>query len=959
MKKFLLLSIQISLIAFMAALLLSGLNLNAQPNKKRVVKNNKSEIFGRNQKEIEGNVAKVIQQQIEESISLYNDSLSQAKSLKSATAAAAISETDSLILVSLYNATNGDNWTNNTNWLNGPINTWHGITVVSDKVTKIELKKNNLEGTIPEVLGNLESLEYLDLDSNKISGTIPVELGNLTNLVLLYLNDNQLTGSIPEGLQQLVKLKWLNLRQNLLTGSIPDGLAALPLEFLDLSNNGLTGVIPGGLGQKTTLKWLNLGDNDLTGAIPVELEQFSVIEQLYLNGNQLTDTVPFNLGNLTKLKWLNLSVNKLSGSFPEGLGQLDSLELLYLNENLFTGAILVETGDFAKLEWLDLSKNQFEGNIPEGLGQLSNLKLLYLNENLLTGPIPAALGQLSLLQWLILSSNQLTGSLPEEIGLMTNLKYLNVEANLLDLLPDISAPDSLIDLVVSGNKLTFEDFEYNMDLISDVNFIYSPQDSIGENAAFTKNIGESFSYTLTTGGTQNNYQWYRNGVLLDSQISVILDFSSLTSGDAGTYYCEVTNDVVPGLTLTSKKISLQVNDTITLSFNAGWNIFSSTVMPGNADMENIFQTLIEDGQLKKVMDESGNTLENFGVFGGWKNGIVDLKRTEGYKINMISPATLDLMGSIASFPFEIQLNAGWNIISWPSANEQDALDVFQSLINSGTLKKVMDESGNVIENYGVFGDWKNFIGNLKPGEGYKVNVISASNLIINESGSKSEVILNKTVASTHFQPVFEGHGVDQMNINLVNLSESGIITGDEIGVFYENVCVGSGKVSDQNSTILNIIASAADNNNGEINGFMPGGEVILKLFRNGGEYLLPFTPVNNSSNIFEKNGSIFATVSTHLTTDVVMPENELEISFYPNPFNEFITIQINLKKRDNLTVEVYDLFSRRIVQLYNGSADGMLKINWDGNNSAGNRVAPGVYAIRVNSLVEKVLLNGK
>lgn len=983
MKKFLLLLKLISMKMLMVVLFFSGINLKAQQNKKSVTENYTSEILVRVQKEVEDNVNNIIQNQIQESGSAYSNPSTKKKLLKSTVTVETVTENDSLALVSLYNSTGGDNWINNLNWLSGPINTWHGITVVSDKVTRINLKNNNLVGNIPAALGSLGSLEILDLDTNILSGTIPVEignlsnlrylylngnkltgsipttLGNLTNLLLLYLNNNELSGSIPEELQQLVKLKWLNLKENNLSGSIPDVFADLPLEFFELSDNNLTGDIPVGLGQLTTLKWLSLSNNNLTGTIPVEFGQLSAIEQLYLKGNQITDSVPFNFGVLTKLKWLDLSDNQLTGSFPAGLGQLDSLNLLYLNDNLFTGAIPVEAEDFELLEWFDLSANQFDGTIPERMGQLLNLKLLNLNGNLLTGSIPSTLGQLTLLQWLFLSSNQISGSLPEEISLMTNIKYLNVESNLLDALPDFSAPGNLTEFMVSGNKLTFEDFEYNMDLIPQINFIYSPQDSIGENATFTKTKEESFSYTILTGGTSNSYKWYRNGLLLESQISPTLEIISLTSSDAGTYYCEVTNDLVPDLTLTSKKIKLQVNDTIALSFGVGWNIFSSTVLPEDANLENIFQTLIDSGQLKKVMDESGNTLENYGVFGGWKNEIVDLKRTEGYKINMLSPASLNLVGTVASFPFEIQLNAGWNIISWPSPNEQDAYDVFQTLISSGTLKKVMDESGNVMEDNGVFGGWKNNIGNFRPGEGYKVNVINAGTLTINLNGSKSQLIPSKTVASNHFQPVFEGHGVDQMNIKLVNLTESGIIDGDEIGVFDGDICVGSAKISDQNSLIFNIIASAADGNSEVTNGFRQGSEVILKLFRNGEEYLLPFEPVNNSSNLFEKNGTIFALVDTNLSTDVVMPENELRISFYPNPFNEFITIEINLKKREELTVEVYDLLSRRIIQLYRDSAEGMIKLKWDGSDSAGNRVSPGVYAIRVNGMVEKVLLNGK
>ena len=37
---------------------------------------------------------------------------------------------DSLALVALYNATNGDTWVDKTNWLveSEPINTWFGVT---------------------------------------------------------------------------------------------------------------------------------------------------------------------------------------------------------------------------------------------------------------------------------------------------------------------------------------------------------------------------------------------------------------------------------------------------------------------------------------------------------------------------------------------------------------------------------------------------------------------------------------------------------------------------------------------------------------------------------------------------------------------------------------------------------------------------------------------------------------
>jgi hypothetical protein len=44
-----------------------------------------------------------------------------------------------LALVALFNATDGDNWTDNTNWLTGNVNTWYGITTFDNRVIQIWL----------------------------------------------------------------------------------------------------------------------------------------------------------------------------------------------------------------------------------------------------------------------------------------------------------------------------------------------------------------------------------------------------------------------------------------------------------------------------------------------------------------------------------------------------------------------------------------------------------------------------------------------------------------------------------------------------------------------------------------------------------------------------------------------------------------------------------------------------
>ena len=130
------------------------------------------------------------------------------------------SDSDRAALVALHNATDGPNWTNNTNWLrDAPNGEWFGVTAdANGRVTELNLSDNNLTGSIPAELGNLDNLEALVFAYNSLTGSIPSELGNLGNLRLLELAHNSLTGPIPSELGSLDNLGTLWLAHNSLTG---------------------------------------------------------------------------------------------------------------------------------------------------------------------------------------------------------------------------------------------------------------------------------------------------------------------------------------------------------------------------------------------------------------------------------------------------------------------------------------------------------------------------------------------------------------------------------------------------------------------------------------------------------------------------------------------------------------------------------------------------------------------
>ncbi|KAL5566022.1 hypothetical protein UlMin_029186 [Ulmus minor] len=102
-----------------------------------------------------------------------------------------------------------------------------GIKVEYKKIQKllaaIDLSSNNFEGDVPELIGSLVGLRFLNLSNNNLMGLIPSSLGNLRNLESLDLSRNKLSGEIPRTLGALNFLSYFDVSNNQLSGPIPKG----------------------------------------------------------------------------------------------------------------------------------------------------------------------------------------------------------------------------------------------------------------------------------------------------------------------------------------------------------------------------------------------------------------------------------------------------------------------------------------------------------------------------------------------------------------------------------------------------------------------------------------------------------------------------------------------------------------------------------------------------------------
>jgi len=201
---------------------------------------------------------------------------------------------------------------------------------------------------------------------------------------------------------------------------------------------------------------------------------------------------------------------------------------------------------------LDLGSNGLEGNIPASIGDLVHLTLLDFFKNKLMGSLPIEIGNLNLLETLDLSGNDLNGNLPQSLASLANLTALYLTKNDFDgeIPPEIVDQLQLTDLQIGNNLFDFGDLEHTHQNFNGNDFTYAPQQKTDQPEVLQYVEGEDVALTTGISGTQNHYQWFKNGQPINgAPDSPEYHIVGANLQDAGTYHCEMTSDIVVGLTL--------------------------------------------------------------------------------------------------------------------------------------------------------------------------------------------------------------------------------------------------------------------------------------------------------------------------------------------------------------------------------------------------------------------------
>ena len=387
----------------------------------------------------------------------------------------------------------------------------------------------------------------------------------------------------------------------------------------------------------------------------------------------------------------------------------------------------------------------------------------------------------------------------------------------------------------------------------------------------------------------------------------------------------------------------------------GYNMISTYVSVQNPNVSAVTKSLQDQGSLIKMQDETGNSFENWGDFGGWINQLGSMEETEGYKIQVANNCTLQVTGRSITMPFDISLKTGWNIISYPRTDMVNAMNVFQALIDQNKLVKVQDEAGNSIENWGLFGGWKNGIGNLIPGKAYKVKISADAILTFQESYPKSAVVLAKAEQTEYYHSSVEGNGTDHMNINITGLNDIGISVGDEIAAFDGSLCVATTKVTEANILSGAVsLASSFSTNDQNSNGFKVGDQIqILIWSKLSGDESKVNTEVITGQMKYEKNASVLVKMkSATLATAITNLSDVVKIDVFPNPCQDRVTIRFSKIPEADSHIEISDVSGRKLItRPISGNTE---EINLDS-------FAPGLYFVKSilgeKEYVQKLIVN--
>ena len=138
-----------------------------------------------------------------------------------------------------------------------------------DEVYRGDREPSNFRGTIPNSIGNLQSLRKFGIGASHISGTLPTSLMTNSVLEIFMVKSTLVNGVLPEPVPRSLNSVWVT-GNKYLSGTIPTSIGAVESlrSFLVTQIPLVSGTLPSTVGHSELHAEVYRDNHGISGTIP-------------------------------------------------------------------------------------------------------------------------------------------------------------------------------------------------------------------------------------------------------------------------------------------------------------------------------------------------------------------------------------------------------------------------------------------------------------------------------------------------------------------------------------------------------------------------------------------------------------------------------------------------------------------------------------------------------------------
>ncbi|MFC1898046.1 T9SS type A sorting domain-containing protein [Candidatus Cloacimonadota bacterium] len=454
-----------------------------------------------------------------------------------------------------------------------------------------------------------------------------------------------------------------------------------------------------------------------------------------------------------------------------------------------------------------------------------------------------------------------------------------------------------------------------------------------------------------------------------------ISFKVFESSTSAVYSCLETVSFDNNSTLGSPEepftLNIDINIDQTMDLGQNWNWISLYVHPDDTTIQAVFGSLGSD--VYQVKNQSQSTTY-YSASQSWIGNLMNINDGEAYLVQMInSYADFVVNGEPISISSPIDLTEGWN---WSAYYPRTILPVENALhsIESSVIQvKNQSQTANYINPPGA---WVGDLLQMEPNTGYKI--------MMNDTG---QLIYGTSPVLTDNQPKNTDPTDDPPTWSIITGTQYSMVVmasimfeTDEFVMNGDNMAGAFGPIGEEDCR--SIAVWQEPNPPYYENGFWYftvvgdelGDEISFMIYDESTDavYTCEETVIfDDNETLGQPDAPITLTCGNSGANNSVIPNTDLELQIYPNPFNPSTTISFNTSSEQYEQIEllIYNLKGQKIKnltpglyqpELSEGREDVIISATWNGMNDNGQPVSSGIYFCKLKAgkevLTKKLML---